>query len=69
MIRRSGNIVINMYKLFTKEINIQLIYTMDINQRENARCMYIVKYRCLSAQAGPKGGGYPARAPLTVADL
>ena len=42
---------------------------MDINQRENARCMYIIKYRCLSALADPGGGGYPARAPLTVVGL
>ena len=37
---------------------------MDTNQRENARWMYIIKYRCLSALADPEGGGYPARAPL-----
>jgi len=42
---------------------------MDINQRENVRCMYIIKYRCLSTLADPEGGGNPARAPLTVADL
>jgi len=48
----------NMYKLFTYLINIQLIYAIDINQRENARCMYIInKYRCLSAQAGLEGSG------------
>ena len=45
------------------------MYTMDINQRENARCIYIIKYRCLSTLADPAGGGNPARAPLTVADL
>ena len=39
---------------------------MDINNRENVRCMYmyIIKYRCLSALADPEGGKYPARAPL-----
>jgi len=42
---------------------------MDINQRENAHFMYIIKYSCLSALAAPEGGGYPARATLTVADL
>ena len=47
------------------------MYTMDINQMENARCMYIIKYtcRCLRTLAGPEGGGNPVRPPLTVADL
>ena len=45
------------------------MYTMGINQRENAHCMYIIKYRCLSTLADPEGGGNPARAPLTVADF
>ena len=55
MIRRSGNIVI--LQTIDLDINIQLIYTMDINQRENARWMYIIKYRCLSALADPERGG------------
>jgi len=42
---------------------------MDINQKENACCMYIIKYRCLSTLADPEGGGNPARASLTVVDL
>jgi len=28
---------------------------MDINKRENARCMYIFKYRCLSDSVIKKG--------------
>jgi len=28
---------------------------MDINQRENARCMYMFKYRCLSDSVIRKG--------------
>ena len=28
---------------------------MDINQRENARCMYMFKYRCLSDSVIKKG--------------
>ena len=27
---------------------------MDINQKENARWMYIIKYRCLSELADPE---------------
>ena len=34
---------------------------MDINQRENARWMYINKYRCLSALADPEKGAPPKR--------
>jgi len=31
------------------------VYTMDINQRENARCMYMFKYKWLSDSVIKKG--------------